>query len=352
MLDIGVHVGRTGAITPVAYLKPVPIGGVTVSRASLHNEDEIARLGLQIGDEVLIERSGDVIPQVVRVVTEGAERRPFVMPSQCPECGTRVARQPGEVAWRCQNTDCPARLKESILHFAARRVMNIDGLGEVMVNQLVDRGLVRSVSDLYGLTKDQLLALERMGEKSAAKLLANIDRSRSASLDRVIHALGIPFVGERTAAILARHFGSLDRLMAASVDELERAEEVGPRVSEAIRSFFAEPRNRELVERLRRAGLRFEQGLEQRGATFQGLTFVLTGTLETMSREEAAEKIATAGGKVTSSVSKKTSYLVAGADPGSKLEKAQQLGVKVIGEKELLEMLGNRQSSITQSSIS
>jgi DNA ligase (NAD+) len=340
--DIEVQVGRTGALTPVAVLDPVPIGGVTVSRATLHNEDEILRLGLQIGDQVLVERSGDVIPKVVRVEKHGEQRRPFRMPAHCPVCGTRVVREPGEAAWRCVNTDCPARLKESILHFASRRVMNIDGLGEVMVNQLVDRGLVRSVSDLYHLTKEQLLSLERMGEKSAAKLLRNIEESRKAPLDRVISGLGIPFVGERTAQLLARHFGSLDRLMSATVEELERVEEVGPKVAQAIHNFFSEPRNRELVERLRQAGLRFEHHETRTGGRLQGMTFVLTGTLKSMSREEAIERIEAAGGKVTSAVSKKTRYVVAGEDPGSKLDKARELGVPVIGEAELLEMLQER----------
>ncbi len=341
VLDIGVHVGRTGALTPVAFLAPVQVGGVTVSRATLHNEDEIGRLGLQIGDSVLIERSGDVIPKVVRVESPGQERRAFSMPAECPVCGTHVVREPGEVARRCVNTDCPARLKESIRHFAARRVMNIDGLGDVLVNQLVDRGLVRSVSDLYSLTKEQLLGLERVGDKLASKILRNIGNSRKASLERIINGLGIPFVGERTATILARHFGSLERIMNASTEELERAEEVGPRVSEAIHSFFAEPRNRELVERLRKAGLQFQYEAKKTGAALEGMTFVLTGTLRTMSREEATEKIEAAGGKVTSSVSKKTRYVVAGEDPGSKLEKAREMEVEVIDERQLLELLGN-----------
>ncbi len=341
VLDIEVQVGRTGVLTPVAVLAPVPVGGVTVSRATLHNEDEIGRLGLEIGDQVLIERSGDVIPKVVRVEAPGENRRPFAMPSTCPVCGTQVVREPEEVAWRCVNTDCPARLKESVLHFASRRVMNIDGLGEVLVNQLVDRGLVKSVSDLYDLKKEQLLELDRLAEKSAAKLLRNIDVSRAAPLGRVLNGLGIPFVGERTAAILAGHFGSLARIASASAAELEQAEEVGPRIAEAIRSFFAEPRNRALVERLRRGGLQLEQEITRPpGGPLEGQTFVLTGTLPTLSREEATARIEAAGGKVTSAVSKKTSYLVAGADPGSKLAKAEALGVPVIGEEELRGLLG------------
>jgi DNA ligase (NAD+) len=337
--SIEVQVGRTGALTPVAVLDPVAVGGVTVSRATLHNEDEIARLGLYIGDRVVIERSGDVIPKVVRVEAAGEDRRPFVMPKGCPVCGSPVTRQEGEVAVRCINTDCPARLKESVLHFSARRVMNIDGLGEVLVNQLVDRGLVRSVSDLYHLTLEDLLPLDRMGETLATKILRNIDRSRAASLDRVINGLGIPMVGERTAQILARHFGSLDRIAQAGVEELQRAEEVGPRVAEALRSFFGQPRNRELVERLRAAGLCFEQEVAPTSGPFQGLTFVLTGTLQSMSREEAAARIEAAGGKVTSAVSKKTRYVVAGADPGSKLDKARQLGVEVLDEPAFLSLL-------------
>jgi DNA ligase (NAD+) len=341
VLDIEVQVGRTGVLTPVAVLAPVPVGGVTVSRATLHNEDEIGRLGLEIGDQVLIERSGDVIPKVVRVEAPGEDRRPFVMPSTCPVCGTQVVREPEEVAWRCVNTDCPARLKESVLHFASRRVMNIDGLGEVLVNQLVDRGLVKSVSDLYGLKKEQLLELDRLAEKSAAKLLRNIDASRAAPLGRVINGLGIPFVGERTAAILAGHFGSLARIASASAAELEQAEEVGPRIAEAIGGFFAEPRNRALVERLRQAGLQLEQEITRPpGGPLEGQTFVLTGTLPTLSREEATAQIEAAGGKVTSAVSKKTSYVVAGADSGSKLAKAEALGVPVIGEDELQGLLG------------
>ncbi len=338
--DIQVQVGRTGALTPVAVLDPVPVGGVTVSRATLHNEDEIARLDLHIGDRVVIERSGDVIPKVVRVESPGTERRAFQMPAACPVCGAPVVRQEGEVARRCVNTDCPARLKESIRHFAARRVMNIDGLGDVLVNQLVDRGLVRSVADLYKLTLDDLLPLERMGETLAKKILRNIDRSRSASLDRVIHGLGIPMVGERTAQILARRFGSIDRLAAASLDELQQAEEVGPRVAEAIRNFFAERRNRKLVERLRAAGLRLEQETAApAGGPLAGMTFVLTGTLPSMSREEATRRIEAAGGKVTSSVSRKTRYVVAGADAGSKLDKARELGVEVLDEAGLLRLL-------------
>jgi DNA ligase (NAD+) len=337
--NIEVHVGRTGALTPVAHLKPVEVSGVTVSRATLHNEDEIERLGLQIGDTVVIERSGDVIPKVVRVQTQGSYRKAFRMPEKCPVCGGKVVREEGEAASRCINTNCPARLKESILHFAARGVMNIDGLGDVLVDQLVDRGLLRSVADIYGLTLERLVSLERMGAKSAANVIRNIEKSKQNPLPRVLTALGVRFVGERTAVFLAEAFGSLDKIAAASVDELQRAEEVGPKVAESVYQFFHESHNRELVERLRAAGLRFDYEIKRKkGGPFQGLTFVLTGTLPTLSREEATHVIELAGGKVTGSVSRKTSYVVAGADAGSKLDKARALAVQVIDERRLLEL--------------
>jgi DNA ligase (NAD+) len=338
--DIHVFVGRTGALTPVAFLKPVNIGGVTVARASLHNEDEIGRLGVEIGDRVLVERSGDVIPKVVRVVAQGRERRPFRMPKRCPVCGGEIVREEGEAASRCINTNCPARLQQSILHFAARGVMDIDGMGDVLVDQLVTRGLVKSVADIYDLTLDQLMKLERMGQKSAEKVLRNIDASRRQPLPRLLNALGIPFVGERTAQILADTFGSLDAILELDQEALRQAEEVGPKVSESIRQFFHERRNRELVERLRNAGLTFSHTVRKEAAgALAGKTFVLTGTLPTLAREEAKDRIESAGGKVTGSVSKKTDYVVAGADPGSKLDKANSLGVRVISEAELLAML-------------
>jgi DNA ligase (NAD+) len=340
--DIGVQVGRTGALTPVAHLKPVEVGGVTVSRATLHNEDEIARLGLQIGDEVVIERSGDVIPRVVRVRAQGSYRKPFQMPSQCPICGGHVVREEGEAARRCINTNCPARLKESVLHFASRGVMNIDGMGEALVDQLVDRGIVRSVADIYDLTPETLVELERMGKKSAANVIRNIENSKANPLPRVLGALGIRFVGERTAVFLAEAFGSLDKIAAAIAEELERAEEVGPKVAESIYQFFRERRNRDLVERLRRAGLQFEyQSRRPQKGSLTGKTFVLTGTLPSLTREEATQLIEAAGGKVTGSVSKKTDYVVAGEDPGSKLEKARKLGVAIVGEEGLRQLLAS-----------
>ena len=339
--NIDVQVGRTGALTPVAHLSPVEVGGVTVSRATLHNEDEIARLGVQIGDAVVIERSGDVIPKVVRVHTQGSYRRRFQIPRHCPVCGGKVVREEGEAASRCINTNCPARLKESILHFASRGVMNIDGLGDALVDQLVDRGLVSSVPDIYDLTVEKLTELERMGKKSASNLIRNIDKSRQNSLPRVISALGIRFVGERTAVFLAEEFGELDKIAAAKVDELQKAEEVGPKVAESIYQFFREPRNQDLVERLRAAGLPFEyKGKRRYGGPLAGLTFVLTGALS-IPREEARIRIEAAGGKVAATVSRKTSYLVAGDDPGTKLDKAREFDVKIIDEKTLLDLLEN-----------
>ncbi len=339
--NIEVQVGRTGALTPVAHLQPVEVSGVTVSRATLHNEDEIERLGLQIGDTVVIERSGDVIPKVVRVQTQGSWRKPFRMPETCPVCGGKVVREEGEAASRCINTNCPARLKESVLHFAARGVMNIDGLGEALVDQLVEGGLVRSVADVYGLTAEQLAALERMGAKSAANVTGNIEKSKQSPLPRVLAALGIRFVGERTAVFLAEAFGSLDKIGQAGVEDLQRAEEVGPKVAESVYQFFREPRNRALVERLRAAGLRFEYEVKRKkGGPLEGLTLVLTGTLPHLSREEATRLIEAAGGKVSGSVSRKTGYVVAGEEAGSKLDKARGLGVPVIDERRLLEMLG------------
>jgi DNA ligase (NAD+) len=338
--DISIQVGRTGAVTPVAHLTPVEVSGVTVSRATLHNEDEIARLELEIGDTVVIERSGDVIPKVVRVHTKGSYRRPFRMPVKCPVCGGKIVREEGEAASRCINTNCPARLKESILHFASRGVMNIDGMGDVLVDQLVDRGVVKSLADIYDLTAQKLIELERMGEKSAGNVIRNIEKSRRNPLPRLLTGLGIRFVGERTAVFLAEAFGSLDKIQEATMEDLQKAEEVGPKVAESIRQFFREPRNRELVERLREAGLTFEyQQRKKAGGPLAGMTFVLTGTLPNLSRDDAKALIETAGGKVSGSVSRKTSYVVAGEDAGSKLDKAKELGINVLDEAALLDMI-------------
>ncbi len=335
------QVGRTGKLTPVAMLKPVPIGGTTVSRATLHNPDEIERLGVKIDDWVEVERGGDVIPKVTRVVDDKDHphgHKLIQVPEKCPVCGTKVLRTEGEVDYFCVNANCPAKLRETILHFASRGVMNIDGIGEALVNQLTDRGLVKNVADIYKLTKDDLLLLERMGDKSAQNVLGEIEVSKKLPLERVIYGLGIRFVGERTAQFLAEHFGSMDALMNASEEELQQATEVGPRIAQSIAEFFQEPRNRELVERLRKAGLTFAGTKKKRGTKLAGKTFVLTGTL-TRPRDQAKKMIEDAGGRVSGSVSKKTDYVVAGTDAGSKLDKAKELGINVIGEKDLDELL-------------
>ncbi|MGO9863543.1 MAG: NAD-dependent DNA ligase LigA [Terriglobales bacterium] len=336
--NILVQVGRTGKLTPVAALEPIPIGGTTVSRATLHNMDEIERLGVKIGDWVEVERGGDVIPKVVKVVEDKDHPRghkPFQMPEHCPVCGGNVARTPGEVDHRCVNANCAAKLQGTILHFASRHVMDIDGLGEALVNQLTERGLVKNVADLYKLTKESLMQLERMGEKSAENVLSEIEASKKLPLERVIYGLGIRFVGERTAQFLAEHFGSLDAIMKASAEELEEVNEVGPRIAESIVEFFADEHNRKLVGDLRKAGLIFTGQKKERGTKLAGKTFVLTGTLVRHTRDEAKKMIEDAGGRVSGSVSKKTDYVVAGSDAGSKLDKARELGVSVIGEEEL-----------------
>jgi DNA ligase (NAD+) len=341
--DIAVQVGRTGKLTPVAILHPVLIGGTTVSRATLHNADEIERLGLKIGDSVLVERGGDVIPKIVAVVEDQQHprgERVFIFPDTCPVCGSEVVRDEGEADYRCINVDCAARLKESVLHFASRKVMNIEGLGDALVAQLLERQLLTSVAGIYSLTEDQLLQLERIGKKTAQSLLAEIENSRKAPLNRVLFGLGIRFVGERTAQLLAEAFGSMDALMAASIEELEAVDEVGPRVAQAIQEFFAEEKNRALVERLRHAGLTFTAEKKRKSSQLEGLTFVLTGTMPSLTREEAKARIEAAGGRVSGSVSKKTSYVVAGEEAGSKLDKARQLKVPVIEQAQLLEMLG------------
>ena len=338
--DILVQVGRTGKLTPVAALKPVSIGGTTVTRATLHNMDEIERLGVRIGDWVAVERGGDVIPKVVKVLEDRPRgTREFHMPERCPECGGHVVRAEGEADHRCVNANCPAKLRESVRHFASRGVMNIEGMGDALVNQLVDGRLVKSVADIYDLTEDQLLKLERMGKKSAQNILREIGNSKKLPLEKVIYGLGIRMVGERTAQFLAEHFGSMDALLAASEEELQAVNEIGPRVSQSIREFFDETKNVALVERLRKAGLTFKGQKKQRATTLDGKTFVLTGTLERHTRDEAKKLIEDAGGKVAGSVSKKTNYVVAGAEAGSKLDKARELGVAVIDEKQMEELV-------------
>ena len=340
--NISVQVGRTGKLTPVAELTPVFIGGTTVSRATLHNADFIERLGLMIGDYVKVERGGDVIPKVVEVIEDKDHprgKKKFTFPKNCPECGSAVVREEGEADWRCVNADCPAKIRETLLHFGRRGVMNIEGLGDAVVQQLLERGLVHSVADLYALTEEQLVGLERFAEKSARTLLSEIENSKKAGLARVLMGLGIRFVGERTAELLAEEFGSMDAIMSANAEELERVEEVGPRISEAILEFFSRPANKKLVQKLKDAGVEMTAEKKQRSDQLAGLTFVLTGTLPNLTREEVKEKIEAAGGKTAGSVSKKTSYVVAGEEAGSKLDKARELKVPVIDEAGLLRML-------------
>jgi DNA ligase (NAD+) len=339
------QVGRTGKLTPVAELVPVFIGGTTVRNATLHNADEIGRLGIKIGDWVQVERGGDVIPKVAKIIDDKEHPRPhdlkaIEMPERCPVCGTKVVRTEGEVDYRCVNANCPAKLRETILHFASRGVMNIDGMGDALVNQLTEHGLVKNVADIYKLSKDDLLSLERMGDKSAQNILNEIEASKKLPLERVIYGLGIRMVGERTAQFLAEHFGSMEALENASVEELQNVNEVGPRIAESIVEFFSIAANRKLVERLREAKLTLSGEKKRRGTQLAGKTFVLTGTLAHFTRDEAKKMIEDAGGKVTGSVSKKTDYVVAGADAGSKLDKAKELGVKVIDEKEMETLAG------------
>ena len=328
-------VGRTGALTPVALLDPVAVGGVTVSRSTLHNMDEIERLGLAAGDTVLIERAGEVIPHVVKVVREGKDRRPVAVPKLCPECGSHIHKSPDEVAYRCVNAACPAKRRESLIHFASRHAMNIDGLGEKIVDQLVSTGMVKDFADLYHLDAEKLASLERMAEKSADNLLREIAASKSNDLARLIYALGIRFVGERTAQLLAEHFGSMGALASADEQALTEVGEVGPKVAASIVEFFGESANREVVKRLRSAGIDPQHARQEAvSSRLAGQTFVFTGTLARRSREQAGELVGRHGGKEVNSVSKNTDYVVVGADPGSKYDKAKSLGVRVLNEDE------------------
>jgi DNA ligase (NAD+) len=346
LLDIGIQVGRTGAITPVARLAPVFVGGTTVSNATLHNEDEIRRKEVWRRDTVVVRRAGDVIPEVARVAKPGPreEADRFVMPAACPECGSAIARLEGESVARCTGgLFCPAQRKAALLHFASRRAMDIEGVGDKLVDQLVDGRLVENPADLYRLDLARLAALERMGGKSAANVLAAIERSKDATLGRFVYALGIRHVGEVTAKDLARHFGTLDALMAADSAALAQAPDVGPVVAESVARFFAQPHNREVIAQLRAAGVRWAEGEPARAATagaFAGKIVVLTGTLSALSRDEARERIEAAGGRVTGSVSKKTDFVVAGSDAGSKLERARELGIEVLDEARFRAMLG------------
>lgn len=338
--DIVVQVGRTGTLTPVAMMDPVQVGGVTVSRSTLHNMDEIERLGLQIGDTVLIERAGEVIPHVLKVVKEGRDRRAFKMPAKCPVCNSAIHKAEGEVAYRCVNAACPAKLKESLQHYAGRHAMNIDGLGEKIVDQLVEKGMVRDVADLYALKLDEVAELERLGEKSAQNLLGEIAASKKQPLSRLIYALGIRFVGERTGQLLAGHFSSLEELEKAKTEDLENVQEVGPKVAEAITEFFSEAANRNLIKKLSKAGVRpTAERREMKSQNLAGKTFVFTGGLANRSREDAGESVQQHGGKVSGSVSKKTDYVVVGTDPGSKYDKAKELGVTILTEAEFEKLI-------------
>jgi DNA ligase (NAD+) len=331
--EIAVSVGRTGVLTPYAIFEPVQIGGVTVVKSTLHNMDEVERLGIHAGDTVLVERAGEVIPHVLKVVKHGKEEKPFKMPEKCPVCGMRVYRAEGEVAYRCVNVSCPVRRRESFLHFAGRHAMNIDGLGEKIVDQLIEKNLVKDFADLYKLDLESLANLDRMAEKSAQNLVDEIAASKSNSLARLIYAIGMPFVGERTAQLLAEHFGSMDKLATASAETLMEVGEVGPKVAEGVLEFFSESANRKLIERLRAAGVNMkEERAAPISAKFAGKTFVFTGTLANRTREEAEALVTAHGGKAGGSVSKKTSYVVVGDDAGSKLEKAKSLGVPTLDE--------------------
>ena len=351
LLDIGVSVGRTGVLTPYAILEPVSVGGVTVSQATLHNEDNIRVKDIRIGDIVIVQRAGDVIPQVVGPLTSRrtGEERVFVMPKVCPACGTAVVRAPGEAAVRCPNESCPARMVEYIKHFVSRPAMDIEGVGEKLVERLFSLGLVKDPADLYRLRYEDLVSLEGFQDRSARKVLESIERSKHRGFARVLFALGIPHVGAQTAELIVRHFPSIDRLLQARAEELAAIEGVGPVIAEAIVSFLRDPRHQDLIRRLREAGV--EMGAEPAGKaavqgeaarvpqTLAGKTFVLTGTLPTLSREEAIRLIEAAGGKVTSSVSRRTDYVVVGESPGSKLAKAQELNIPLLDEAQLLAMI-------------
>jgi DNA ligase (NAD+) len=338
--SIEVSVGRTGVLTPFAVFEPVQIGGVTVTKSTLHNLDEVRRLDVHAGDTVLVERAGEVIPHVLKVVKHGREEKEFEMPSKCPVCGMRVYHTEGEVAYRCVNVSCPARRRESILHFAGRHAMNIDGLGDKIVVQLLEKGLVKDFADIYKLDLEAVANLERMADKSAQNLLDEIAASRKNSLARLIYGLGIPFVGERTAQLLAAHFGSMERVAAATGDDLLMVEEVGPKIAEGVHEFFAESENRKLIDHLRAVGVNMkDERAAPRSSKFAGMTFVFTGTLAKRSREEAEALVVSHGGKAGSSVSKKTNYVVVGADPGSKYDKAKSLGVPILDEPQFDKLL-------------
>ncbi|MHB1049419.1 MAG: NAD-dependent DNA ligase LigA [Bacteroidota bacterium] len=341
---ITLQVGRVGTITPVAELEPVFVGNSTVSRATLHNEDYIRDLDIRIGDTVVVEKGGDVIPKISGVNKKKRPKRssPFVFPKVCPDCGSKIFRPEGEAAYYCENFECPSQIRGRIEHFAQRRAMNIEGLGEAVIDLLVNEELIHNIADLYELPQEKVAALERMGKKSAANLAEGIESSKSLPFHRSLFGLGIRYVGEGVAKLLADHFSSITALQHATQEDLESIEGIGPRIAESVVRFFKDDHSVRLVDRLMRAGVQMksEKKKTARSSAFDGKTFVLTGTLESMSRDEAKEKIESAGGKTSSSVSKKTDYVIAGSDAGSKLRKAEELKVTVLGEKDFLRMLG------------
>lgn len=342
VVDIIVQVGRTGALTPVAVLEPVFIDGSTVSRATLHNEDEIKRLDVRVGDYVIIKKAGEIIPKVVRVLKEkrNANLPLFKMPDKCPVCGGLVVRDVGEAIYRCVSVNCPAKLKGSILHFASKKAMNINGLGDSLVNQLVEKGLVKSIPDIYFMDFDSVSNLERMGEKSTENLFREIEDSKNRELYRLIFGIGIRYVGEKTAKILAEQFESMDTLMSSKYEDLIKIDEIGEIIARSVVDFFKDDKNREMMKRLKEAGVNMKSIKEKREDNLKGLTFVFTGTLSTMSRDEAKEIVERLGGNATNSVSKKTDYVVVGEKPGSKFIKAKKLGIKTLNEKEFLKLIG------------
>ncbi len=339
--DIVIQVGRTGTLTPVAIMKPVKVGGVEVSRATLHNQDEIERKDVRIRDWVVIQRAGDVIPEVVKVIDSRrtGNEKPFTMPQNCPVCGSQVVRVEGEVAHRCQNLSCPAQLKEGIKHFAGKRAMDIDGLGDKIVNQFVDAGLIKNVADLYSITEEQLVQMERFAKKSAQNLVESIQVSKKRGLARILFALGIRYVGETTAALLVEKLGTFKQIQNAVFDDLIPINGIGPQSAESVVQFFSAPENLKIIERLKAAGVEFEVLKVEKSSRLKDLTFLFTGTLQSMSRNQAQNLVEALGAKIATSVSKNLDYLVVGADPGSKVEKAQKLGIKLMNETEFLEMI-------------
>ena len=344
--DIIIQVGRTGKLTPVAILEPVFVSGSTVSRATLHNEDEIKRLGVRIGDHVIVRKAGSVIPEIVRVVKEkrtGKERE-FKFPDKCPVCGAKVIRLPDEADYRCTNASCPAQIKGRILHFVSRDAMDIENIGESLVNQLVDKGIVKDIGDLYYLKVDDLLPLERMGRVLAEKIVRNIQNSKNRPLHRLIYGLGIFHVGKHVAEILTQKFKTMDEFLKANIEDYMEIEGIGPKTAKSLYMFFHEPKNIELIEKLKKAGVRMTE--EESEGKLKGLVFVFTGALKSMTRHEAEELVKSEGGSVASSVSKKVNYVVVGEKPGSKLEKAKRLGVKIINEEEFLKLVGRQREEL------